>query len=275
MAGEQTVRLNTGAMMPAIGFGTWKIHFNSSTKKAVTNALDHGYRLIDTAKIYGNEKGVGEAILGSKVARKDIFVTTKLWNGDQGYDKAHKAFADSLGRLGLDYVDLYLIHWPVSDKRQDSWRALQEIHRGGQAHNIGVSNYTVRHLQELLQTADIVPTVNQVEFHPFIYKDQKPLLDFCKQHKIVVEAYSPLAHGKRIGDPVIGKIAQRLGKTNAQVMLRWAVQHGTVPLPKSTDNQRIAENISVFDFDLTQEDMDNINDLSDGMRTCWDPTKYE
>lgn len=271
----QTIKLNTGANMPAIGFGTWKIRFNGNAKKVVKQALDAGYRLIDTAKIYGNEKGVGAAIRESGIDRKEIFVTTKLWNGDQGYDNALNAFDESLKKLGLEYVDLYLIHWPVTGKRLDSWRALQDIHRGGKAHNIGVSNFTVRHLEELVSKSEMVPSVNQIEFHPFIYKDQKPILDFCKQHKIVVEAYSPLAHGNRINDPVIRQIADKYKKSAAQIMLRWALQHGTVPIPKSTDQQRIVENIDIFDFNLSDNDLEVINNLSCSMRTCWDPTSME
>lgn len=269
----QTVRLNTGATMPAIGFGTWKIHLGA--KNAVGRALTSGYRLIDTAKIYGNEKSVGAAIKSSGIDRKQIFVTTKLWNGDQGFDNAKKAFSESLNKLGLEYIDLYLIHWPVTGKRLESWRALQEIHRGGKARNIGVSNFTIKHLQELMAAHEIVPAVNQIEFHPFLYNDQKPVIDFCTKHKIVVEAYSPLAHGHRLGDPTIAGIAAKHKKTNAQVMLRWALQHGTVPLPKSTDQKRTSENLDIFDFDLSADEMKTINNLSDGMRTCWDPNKME
>ncbi len=268
----ETVRLNTKAAMPAIGFGTWKIRLNSKARRAVEEALQAGYRLIDTAHIYGNEKGVGEAIRQGGIKREDIFVTTKLWNGNQGYESAFRAFDESLGKLGLDYVDLYLIHWPVTGKRQDSWRALEEIHKSGRARAIGVSNYTVRHLQELMNSNNIVPAVNQVEFHPFIYEDQKELLAFCKNHDIVLEAYSPLAHGARIEEPAITTLAQKYGKTNGQILLRWAVQHGTVPLPKSTNPQHIKENLAIFDFDLSATDMTAINKLSDGDRQSWDPT---
>ncbi len=267
------LKLNTGAAMPGIGFGTWKIRLNSNAKKAVTEALKAGYRLVDTAHVYGNEKGVGQAINQSGLARSDIFVTTKVWNGDQGHQKALQAFDESLKKLGLDYIDLYLIHWPVTGKRQDTWRALEEIHQSSRARAIGVSNYTVRHLQELMNTNKIVPAVNQVEFHPFIYEDQRELLEFCKNHEIVVEAYSPLAHGLRLQDPTLSRLAEKHHKTNGQIMLRWAVQHGTVPLPKSTNPIHIKENLSIFDFELSAEDMTSINNLSDGDRTCWDPSK--
>jgi diketogulonate reductase-like aldo/keto reductase len=265
--------LNNGTKIPQIGFGTWKIWLNNQAQKAVADALAVGYRLIDTARIYGNEKGVGRAIRSSSVDRKDIFVTTKLWNSDQGYDSAFRAFDASLERLGLDYVDLYLIHWPSSGKRQDSWRALEEIYKGGRAKAIGVSNYTVEHLEELLTTSTVVPAVNQVELHPFLYKDQAPLLDFCHRHKIIVEAYSPLSQAQRLDNPLITSIANRLGKTNAQVMLRWAIQHGTVPLPKTTHHDRKVENLDIFDFKLNDKDMLQIDKLSDHDRTAWDPTR--
>lgn len=261
--------------MPSVGFGTWKIRLNSSARHAVREALQAGYRLIDTARIYGNERGVGAAIRQSGVPREDIFVTTKLWNGDQGYNSAKAAFERSLERLGLDYVDLYLIHWPVSGKRHESWYALEEIYKSGRAKAIGVSNYTVKHLQELMNAGATVPAVNQVEFHPFLYEDQKDLLKFCKLHHIVVEAYSPLAHGKRMHESTVREIANKYNKTNAQIILRWCIQHGTVPLPKSGDPDHMKQNIDIFDFELKDEDMDAINGLSDGMRTCWDPNKID
>ena len=267
-----TMKLNTGAQIPGIGFGTWKIRLNSSAERAVADALKAGYRHIDTARIYGNEKGVGRAIAASGIDRKDVFITTKLFNTDQGYDSALKAFDGSLERLGMDYVDLYLIHWPVTSKRQQSWKALEEIYKSGRAKAIGVSNYTVRHLEELLASASVVPAANQVEFHPFLYRDQEPLLKFCKAHDILVEAYSPLAHGKRLDEPALDQIAQEYGKSNAQILLRWASQHGTVPLVKSTHHERIVQNLQIFDFVLSRETMEAIDNLSDGTRTCWDPT---
>lgn len=266
------MELNMGAQIPAIGFGTWKIRLNGSAQRAVAEALQAGYRHIDTARIYGNEKGVGRAIGASGIDRKEIFVTTKLWNGDQGHDSALKAFDGSLRRLGMEYVDLYLIHFPVTGKRQESWKALEQIYKSGRAKAIGVSNYTVKHLEELLASSSVVPAVNQVEFHPFLYQDQEPLLKFCKSRGILVEAYSPLAHGKRIDEPLVGEIAAKYGKSNAQILLRWAVQQGTVPLVKSTHHERIVENLQIFDFRLADNDMQAINNLSHGTRTFWDPT---
>lgn len=268
----RSYKLNTGTSMPAIGFGTWQIFPNGRARQATQRALEAGYRLIDTARIYGNEHGVGQAINSSKIPRADIFLTTKLWNLSQGYDKALRAFDNSLRRLDMDYVDLYLVHWPVSGKRLDSWRALVEIQASGRAEAIGVSNFTVQHLTELMEHSKVVPAVNQVEFHPFLYKEQIELLEFCAKHGIVVEAYSPLAHGKKTDERVLPPIAQAHGKSSSQVILRWCLQHGTVPLPKSTNPDHIKENLDIFDFELSAEEMRAIDDLSDGTRTCWDPS---
>lgn len=270
----EMLQLNTGKSIPRIGFGTWQILPNGVAKQAVAVALKAGYRLIDTAKLYGNETGVGEAIRESGIPREEIFVTTKLWNDDQGHDSTLEAFDASLNRLGLDYIDLYLIHWPATPERHDSWEALTELYKGGRARNVGVSNYTIHHLQELLEnTTDVLPAVNQIEFHPFVYEEQRPIVEFCQQHDIIVEAYSPLAHGGRVNDPSVQAIAGRLGKTNAQVLLRWAIQHDTVPLPRSTNPEHIAENLQVFDFELTLEDMHALNSLTDGTRVAPNPHK--
>lgn len=249
--------------MPAIGFGTWSL-YGSEAVDAIKSAIQSGYRLIDTAKVYGNEKEVGQAIASSLEPRSEVFVTTKLWTGNQGYDSALKALDESLGRLALEYVDLYLIHSPKpsASLRSDSWRAFQELRAAGKAKAIGVSNYTAGHLRELLGQSPEVPAVNQILFNPFVYKEQKPIIDFCKQHNILVEAYSPLARGDDLNSEVISAIAKKLAKTNAQVLLRWAIQHGTVPIPKSGNPNRIRENISVFDFELLAEDMRSLDSLS-------------
>ena len=266
------MKLNSGAQIPAIGFGTWQL-IPEDAYSSVQAALKTGYRLIDTAKIYRNEEAVGLAIRESGVAREDIFVTTKLWNSDQGYDSALKAFDESLRKLELDYLDLYLIHWPGegSQRRLDSWRALVEIQKQGKAKAIGVSNFTTRHLQELLEASDTIPAVNQIEFHPFIYNDQKELLDFCHKHKIVFEAYSPLAQG-HLSDDLLNEIGQKHDKSSSQVMLRWAIQRGTVPLPRSRNPEHIKENFEVFDFELSNAEMTRIDGLSSGDRQSWDPT---
>jgi diketogulonate reductase-like aldo/keto reductase len=251
--------------IPTIGFGTWQILLNGKAKRAVTEALETGYRLIDTAMVYGNEKGVGAAIRETGMPRDEIYLTTKLWNSDQGYESGLRAFETSLSRLGLEYIDLYLIHWPRgSELTRQSWKALEEIRGNGLAKNIGVSNYDIEELKELLGYAKVLPAVNQIEFHPFIYQDQKPILDYCKEQGIVVEAYSPLARAKQMNHPVIAEVAEQSGKTAGQVMLRWCVQHGTVPLPKTTHKERMIENLDIFDFELSAEQMEKLDSLSTG-----------
>lgn len=260
--------LNTGAKIPQVGLGVWQSPRGSVTRDAVAAALRLGYGHVDTARIYGNERDVGEGVRASGVARSDVFVTTKLWNDDQGYDSALKAFDGSLERLGLDYVDLYLIHWPVAGKRLESWRALERLFEEKRARAIGVSNFLVPHLEELLGKAKVVPAVNQIEVHPFLqHRDTRA---FCAARGIVVEAYSPLTHGQRIDDPVITAVARRVGRTNAQVLLRWGVQHGMVVLPKSVSETRIAENMKL-DFTLDSEAMAALDALEAGAPTGWDP----
>lgn len=256
-------KLSTGSKIPATGFGTWNLTGNEGVE-AVSEALRVGYRLIDTAMIYGNETEVGEAIRKSSVPREEIFVTTKLWLNDFGYDNALRAFDESLERLGLEYIDLYLIHWPRDDKekRQQSWRALSELYKQGRAKSIGVSNYAVEHLKEVLVTSKIPPAVNQIEFHPYIYEEQRPVLEFCQAHNILVEAYSPLSQGHGLGSITVRDIADRTGRTPAQIVLRWVIQHGTVPIPKSAHTERIRENFKVFDFELSAQDMKMLDDLS-------------
>jgi len=260
-----SVKLNSGTKMPALGFGTWNLH-GDEAERSVRAALNSGYRLIDTAKIYGNEQEVGQAIRDSQVSRQEIFVTTKLWTSDHGYESAHQAFDDSLGRLGLEYVDLYLIHWPGRDRqvRLDSWKALEETQDLGRAKAIGVSNFTPEHLAELAKHSQTTPAVSQIEFHPFIYHRQISTLEYCKKHDIAVEAYSPLSMGRKIDDPLISAVAKRVKRTNAQVMLRWAIQHETIPIPKSAHPERIKENLQVFDFKLSDEEMDVLDGLSGG-----------
>ena len=245
---DTTLQLSSGARIPQVGLGVWQTPSGATTRTAVAAALDGGYRHIDTARIYGNEADVGAAVRESGVAREALFVTTKLWNADQGYDGALRAFDASLKRLGLDYVDLYLIHWPVAGKRLDSWRALERIHEDGRARSIGVSNFLVPHLEELLGKATRVPAVNQIELTPFLQRRETRAL--CAKHGIVVEAYSPLTHGKRLDHPVVKDVARRVGRSVAQVLLRWGLQQGLVVLPKSTKPARIAENGALFDFTL-------------------------
>ncbi len=270
MTSDATFTLNTSAAIPAIGFGTWKIEDHQASE-VVAHALKAGYRHIDTAEIYGNETGVGKGVTESGVARGDIFVTTKLWNDDQPYDRALAAVDESLDKLGLDYVDLYLVHWPQTGTRADAWRAMEQIAKSGKARAVGVSNYTVRHLEELLSNSSVVPAVNQVEFHPYIFEQQKAVLKYCAEHGIIVEAYSPLSRHSRTVDERITKIAERLEKSPSQIILRWCLQHGTVPLPRSTSEEHIAENYQIFDFELGLDDMASLDAMSDGERVTSDP----
>lgn len=267
---QTRIPLHDGHAIPALGLGVWQATPGRATREAVRYALQLGYRHVDTARIYGNEGDVGQALRESGVPREEVFVVTKLWNQDHGLARARRAFDESLAALGLDYVDLFLIHWPVERRRLESWRALEALQREGRARSIGVSNYTIRHLDELLAAAEIPPAVNQVEFHPFLV--QRELLACCRERGIVLTAYSPLAHGQGVDDPTLVAIGARHGKTAAQVMLRWALQHGAAVIPKSTRRERIRENALVFDFELTPEQMQRIDALDRGLRTCWDPT---
>jgi diketogulonate reductase-like aldo/keto reductase len=253
--------LSDGGAIPVIGFGTWRLSPKEALK-SVTVALHTGYRLIDTAKIYGNETEVGEAIRKSEIKRREVFVTTKLWPGDLGYDTALDAFEASRQRLGLDYIDLYLIHWPGDDRqrRADGWKALCELKQRKLVKHIGVSNYTVHHLEEMKRYSDVPPAVNQIEFHPFIYSQQAETLDYCRRHNIVVEAYSPLAQG-RMSDKRLANLAKSYGKSPSQVMLRWAMQKGTIPLPRSADAKHIQQNHDIFDFELSDEDIARLDGL--------------
>ena len=267
---QSRVKLNNGVEMPILGLGVYQSPPGRTTQGTVRSALKIGYRLIDTARIYGNESDVGEAIHNSRIPREELFVTTKLWNSDQGYDSTFHAFDASLQRLGLDYLDLYLMHFPVPQVRNESWKAMKEILRKGRCRAVGVSNFTINHLKELREHSDLTPAVNQVEFHPFLY--QKDLLDYCRRHEIHLEAYSPLARGEKLKHPTIVAIAGKYSKTPAQVMIRWGLQHSLTVIPKSVREERIRENSQVFDFRLSQEDMRDLDSLNENLRTNWDPT---
>lgn len=233
----------------------------------VRYALELGYRHIDTAKIHGNEIDVGIAVRESRINREEIFITTKLWNSDQGYDKTLSAFENSLQRLGLSYVDLYLIHWPVQGKILETWKAMIKILKVGKARAIGVSNYSIAELKETIQTSDIIPAINQVEFHPFLY--QKDLLDFCKNNRIQIESYSPLTRGKKLNHPLVKAISNKYGKTTAQILIKWNLQHGLVVIPKSIHENRILENSQVFDFRIEEKDMEALNSLNVNLQTIF------
>jgi len=265
-----TRKLNSGTEIPVLGLGVFQTPPGRVTQEAVKFALKVGYRHIDTARIYGNEEDVGRAVRESGVPREKVFVTTKLWNSDHGYDSALSACDASLRRLGLGYIDLYLIHWPVPELRSETWKALVELQRRGSCRAIGVSNYTVRHLQELLGSSDVAPAVDQVEFNPFLYQGE--LLRFCNGKEIQLEAYSPLTRGRKLNHPVVLDVAKKYSKSPAQVMIRWGLQHGLVVIPKSTRPERIKENSEVFDFEISPADMSRLDSLSENLHTVWDPT---
>lgn len=257
--------LNNGVKMPWLGLGVYKSKEGEEVENAVKTALKIGYRSIDTAALYENERGVGKAIRDSGIPREEIFVTTKVWNDRHGYDSTLNAFEESRKKLGLEYIDLYLIHWPVPEKFKETWRALEKLYRDGLVRAIGVSNFQIHHLEELMESCEVKPAVNQVEFHPLL--TQKKLLVFCKEHNIQMEAWAPLMRGGVLDAPIIKKIAEKYGKTPAQVVLRWDLQHGVVTIPKSVREERIKENSDIFDFQLTSEEMGQIDSLNQDKRT--------
>ncbi|MCP2033505.1 diketogulonate reductase-like aldo/keto reductase [Planomicrobium sp. HSC-17F08] len=260
------VILNNGLKMPQLGFGVWQVPDDQATA-AVAKAIESGYRSIDTAMIYKNEKGVGQAIKDSGVAREELFITTKVWNSDQGYDNALRAFDESLERLGLDYVDLYLIHWPTPDFDEyvDTYKALEKLYKDGRVKAIGVCNFEIEHLERLLSECEVVPVLNQIECHPYLA--QNDLKEFCAKHDIFVEAWSPLDQGGEVlQDEVVKQIAQVHGKSPAQVVLRWHLQNNTIVIPKSVTPSRIEENFQVFDFELSEDEMEQINGLNKDRR---------
>jgi diketogulonate reductase-like aldo/keto reductase len=266
---ESRARLNNGVEIPRLGLGVYQSPPGKTTRRAVKYALEIGYRHIDTAQLYGNEADIGDALRESGIKREQVFITTKVWNSYQGYDSTLQACEQSLRRLRLQYVDLYLIHWPVQGMSLDTWRAMVNLLRSGKARAVGVSNYTIELLQEILQNSDVVvPAVNQVEFHPFLY--QKHLLSFCEKNGIQLEAYSPLTRGYKLNDPTILAVAKKYGnKTPAQVLIRWSLQHGLVVIPKSIHENRIRENSQVFDFQIGPEDMRLLDSLNENLQTVF------
>jgi diketogulonate reductase-like aldo/keto reductase len=260
------VTLNNGLKMPQLGFGVWQVPDDQATE-AVEIAIKVGYTSIDTAMIYKNEKGVGRAIAESSVPREELFITTKVWNADQGYEKTLRAFEDSLDRLGLDYIDLYLIHWPTPnfDQYVDTYKALEKLYRDGRVKAIGVCNFEIEHLERILKECEVVPVVNQVECHPYLAQNE--LKEFCAKHNIFIEAWSPLEQGGEVlRDEVVQKIASAHSKTPAQVVLRWHLQNNTIVIPKSVTPTRIEENFNVFDFELSQNEMNEMNKLNRNRR---------
>lgn len=267
---QSKVKLNNGVEIPLLGLGVFRAGQGKETQQAIRWALEAGYRHIDTAKVYGNERDVGIAVRDSGIPREQLFITTKLWNSDHGAKSAVRACEESLRALGLEQIDLYLIHWPVERLRLESWKALDGLLRAGKCRAIGVSNYMVRHLDEIREAGLTVPAVDQVEFSPFLY--QRELLEHCARHGIALEAYSPLTKGIRLRHPTVVKVARDHGRTPAQVMIRWCLQRNTIVIPKSTNRERIRENAQVFDFSLSDDEMTTLDGLHEELHTGWDPT---
>lgn len=266
-------KLNNGIEIPSLGFGVFKVKEGDEVFRSVLEALEAGYRLIDTAAIYGNEEGVGRAIKASGLKREEIFLTTKLWNTDQGYDSVFEAFETSLKKLDTDYVDLYLIHWPGKDKFVESYKALEKLYSDKKVRAIGVCNFHIHHLEELIAETEIVPAMNQIELHPLM--NQRDILDFCKDKGIQVEAWGPLMQGK--GDleaELFVSLGNKYGKSPAQIILRWHHQNGVLAIPKSVTPSRIKENIDIFDFELTEEDMKKIDAHNENRRLSADPDTF-
>ncbi|WP_374121025.1 aldo/keto reductase [Neobacillus sp. PS2-9] len=270
---QDTTTLSNGVKMPWFGLGVFKVEEGSEVVESVKAAIRNGYRSIDTAAIYQNEEGVGQAIRESGIAREELFVTSKVWNADLGYESTIAAYETSLKKLGLDYLDLYLIHWPVAGKYKEAWRALETLYKEGRVKAIGVSNFHVHHLEDVMKDAEIKPMVNQVEYHPRLA--QKEVRAFCQEHGIQLEAWSPLMQGQLLDNEVLQGIAQKYNKSVAQVILRWDLQNGVVTIPKSTKEHRIIENSQVFDFKLTAEDMEAIDSLNQDQRVGPDPDNFD
>lgn len=274
---QNTTILSNGVKMPWVGLGVFKVEEGQELINAVRFAIKHGYRSIDTAAIYENEMGVGQGIQAgmkeSDVSREELFVTSKVWNSDLGYESTIAAYETSLNKLGLDYLDLYLIHWPVDGKYKDAWRALETLYKEGRVKAIGVSNFQIHHLKELIKDAEIKPMINQVEYHPRL--TQKEVQGFCQKNGIQLEAWSPLMQGQLVDHPVLENIARKYNKSAAQIILRWDLQNGVVTIPKSTKEHRMIENSMLFDFELTKEDMEQINALNQNHRVGPDPDNFD
>ena len=270
---QGTFTLHNGVEMPYFGLGVYLSRDGREVINAVKWALEAGYRHVDTASLYENETGVGEGIKASDVPREDIFLVSKVWNTDQGYDATIKAFEASLERLGTEYMDLYLIHWPVAGKYRETWKALERLYADKRIRAIGVSNFMQHHLQDLLDGAEVAPMVNQMEFHPYLV--QQSLLDFCKKNQIQYEAWAPMMQGNILKDPAFQDLANKSRKTIAQIVLRWDLQKGVVTIPKSSKKERILANADIFDFELSREDMNHLDAMDQGKRYGPDPDNFD
>ncbi len=270
---QSTTKLSNGVEMPWFGLGVYKVEEGDQVVSSVKWAIEAGYRSIDTAALYQNEEGVGQAIRESGVPREELFITTKVWNSDQGYDTTLQAFEKSRSKLGLDYVDLYLVHWPVKGKYKDTWRALEQLYADGKVRAIGVSNFQIHHLEDLLLDAKVRPMVNQVELHPLLA--QVELRNYCKEQGVQIEAWAPLAQGRLLDNPVLQTIADTHRKSIAQVLLRWDIQSGIVTIPKSIKKERIVQNADIYDFELSVGEMKQIDDLNENRRFGADPDHFD
>ncbi|MDR6123129.1 diketogulonate reductase-like aldo/keto reductase [Bacillus sp. SLBN-46] len=270
---HDTTTLHNGVEMPWFGLGVYKVRQGEEALHAVKHALNAGYKSIDTAALYENEESVGQAIKEAGIPREELFITTKVWNSDQRNDTVLEAFETSLSKLGLDYVDLYLVHWPVKEKYKDTWKVLETLYKEGRVRAIGVSNFNIHHLEDLMSVAEIKPMVNQVELHPLLA--QPELREFCMKHEIQIEAWAPLGQGRLLDHPVLQEIASAHHKSIAQVILRWDLQNRIVTIPKSIKESRIIENANIFDFTLNDNDMEKINALNENKRFGADPDNFD
>jgi methylglyoxal/glyoxal reductase len=265
--------LHNGIEIPYVGLGVYQMKDPSETVQAVKSAIETGYLSVDTAAVYGNEESVGQGVKESGADRKDLFITSKVWNSDQGYDTTLKAFETSLKKLDMDYMDLYLIHWPVEGKYKDTWKALERLYSEGLVKSIGVSNFHQHHLEDLMSSSNEKPVINQIECHPRLSQEQ--LKAFCQEEKIAVEAWSPIAQGRVLNEPALKQIAEKHGKSSAQVILRWHLQNDVVIIPKSVHASRIKENADLFNFELSSDEMNKINDLNQNERFGPDPDNFD
>ena len=269
---NEKLKLNNEVEIPYLGLGTWDMRGRKDVDRAIHSALEIGYRLIDTAAAYYNEKEIGEAIKTSGISREEIFITTKLDNYDHGYKQAKKAFEKSLKKLNMDYVDLYLIHWPVRG-RNESWKAMEELLNQGKCKAIGVSNFMINHLDDLKRNSSVLPAVNQIEFNPFVY--EKEVIEFSQNLGVAIEAYTPIARGRKFKNTTIKELSVKYGKTEAQLMLRWELQHNAIVIPKSANPERIKENSDIFDFNINDEDLKVLDTLDESLRYSPNPHNYD